>query len=148
MKMSHLLSLLFYFKFISSSHVSPSNQVHIPIVFGTPVVSSVPKDSSHPPPLQVYSHHPTFHGPSDDSLLVLALPPPPALTIEPNIPIVIRKGICPTHTPSRNYTELSYQRLSQPFYTCLSSISSVSIPKIVGDVLEPILVGIKQCLMK
>ena len=30
---------------------------------------------------------------------------------------------------------MSYHRLSQPFYTCLSSISSVSIPKFVGDAL-------------
>jgi len=30
---------------------------------------------------------------------------------------------------------LSYHRLSQPFYTCLLSISSVSIPKIVADAL-------------
>jgi len=53
----------FYFKSLSSPPVSPS-----PIAFDTSVVYSVPKDSSNPPPLQVYS-------PSDDSLLVLALPP-------------------------------------------------------------------------
>jgi len=35
----------FYFKSLSSPHVSPSTLVHIPIVFDTPVVSSVPKDS-------------------------------------------------------------------------------------------------------
>jgi len=60
MHMSHLLSLIFYFKSLSSPPVSLSNQVHIPIVFDTPIVSSIPKDSSHPPPLQVYN-------PSDDS---------------------------------------------------------------------------------
>jgi len=48
--MSHLLSFLFILS-LSSPPVSPSNQVHIPIVFHTPVVSSVPKESSHPPPL-------------------------------------------------------------------------------------------------
>ena len=37
--------------------------------------------------------------------------------------------------PEITYTALSYHRLSQPFYTCFSSISSVSIPKFVGDVL-------------
>jgi len=51
LQMSHLLSLLFCFKSLSSPLVSPSNQVHISIVFDTPEVSSVPKDSSHPPPL-------------------------------------------------------------------------------------------------
>jgi len=40
-----------------------------------------------------------------------------------------------TRNPSPHYTALSYHRLSQTFYTCLSSISFVSIPKSVGDVL-------------
>jgi len=108
--------------------MSPYNQVHIPLVFDTPVVSSVLKDSSHPPPLQVYS-------PSDDSLLVPTLPPPPAPTVELDFPIAICEGICSTCNPTPHYTTLSYHRLSQPFYTCLLSISSVSIPKVVGDAL-------------
>jgi len=95
----------FYFKSLSSPPVSPSNQVHITIVFDTLNVSSVSKDSSHPPPLQVYS-------PSNDSLLVPALLPPPTLIVEPNLPIAIRKGICYTCNPSPHYTALSYQRLS------------------------------------
>ena len=62
--------------------------------------------------------------------------PPPALTIEPDIPITICKGIRFTRNPpSPHYTALSYHRLSQPFYTCLSFISSVSIPKSIGDAL-------------
>jgi len=61
--------------------------------------------------------------------------PPPALTVEPDLPIAIRKGICSTRNPSPHYTALSYHKLSQPFYTCLSSIFSISIPKFVGDVL-------------
>jgi len=73
--------------------------------------------------------------PCDDSLLVPAIPPPPAPIVEPDIPIVIRKGICSTCNPSPHYTALSYHELSQPFYSCLSSISSMSIPKIVGEVL-------------
>ena len=48
--------------------------------------------------------------------------PPSAPTIELDFPIAIRKGIC-------------YHRLYEPFYTCLSSISSVSIPKFVVDAL-------------
>ena len=66
--------------------------------------------------------------------------PPPTSTIEPpivelNLPIAIRKGICSTRNPSPHYTGLSYHRLSQPFNTCLSYISSVSIPKSIGDAL-------------
>jgi len=63
------------------------------------------------------------------------LPSSPASTVEPDLPVVIRKGIRSTHNPSPHYTALSYHRLSQPFYACLSSISSVSIPKSVGDAL-------------
>jgi len=43
-----------------------------------------------------------------------------------------RKGIHYTHNPSPHYTLLSYHRLSQLFYTFISSISSVYIPKIIG----------------
>jgi len=80
--------------------MSSSNQVHIPIVFYTPFVSSIPKDSSHPPLLQVYSHHQTFHRPSNDSLLVLV--PLLSLTpiIKPDLPIAICKGMHSTRNPS------------------------------------------------
>jgi len=40
---------------------------------------------------------------------------------------------------------LSYHRLSQTFYTCLSSISFVSIPKSVGDVLAHL--GWRQAML-
>jgi len=63
------------------------------------------------------------------------LPPLPAPTVKPGLLIAIRKGICSTHNPSSHYTALNYHRLSQFFYACLSSISSVSIPKFVGDAL-------------
>jgi len=56
--------------------LSPSNQVHLLIVFDTPLVSSVPKDSSYRLPLQVYNHRQTSHCPSDNSCLVSASPPP------------------------------------------------------------------------
>jgi len=65
---------------------------------------------------------------------VPAFPPPPAPKVELDLPIVIRKGMCSTRNPSPYYTALSYHRLSKPFYTCLSPISYVSIPKTVGDV--------------
>jgi len=60
---------------------------------------------------------------------------PPAPIVEPGHPIAIRKSIRSTRNPSPHYTALSYHRLSQPFYTCLSFISSVSIPKSRGDAL-------------
>jgi len=103
-------------------------------------MSSAPNDSPPPPTLQTYNCRQTSHRPSADSILVPTPHPPLAPTvepstvepptIEPDLPIDIRKGIRST---SPHYTVLSYHRLSQPFYTCLSSISSVSIPKFVGD---------------
>jgi len=114
--------------------MSPSKQVHILVVFDPPVMSSVPGDSPPPPPLQVYSRRQSSHCPQDDSLVSnpLSLPAP---IVEPDIPIAICKCICSTRNPSPHYNALSYHRLSQPFYICLSSISFVSIPKSVGDAL-------------
>jgi len=125
----------FYFKSSSSPLVSSSNQTYIPIVCDSPVMSNVPTESPPSPPLRVYSRRQTSQRPPSDSPLMSDLLPPPAPTVEPDLPIVIRKGIRSTRNPSPHYTALSYHRLSQPFYTCLSSISSVSIPKSVGDVL-------------
>jgi len=67
-------------------HLCPSYQVHIPVVFDLLVVSSVPKDSPPPPPLQVYIRR-TFHHPLDDSLLVLAPLPLPTLMVDSGLPI-------------------------------------------------------------
>jgi len=60
---------------------------------------------------------------------------PPALTTESYLPIALRKGMRSTRNPSPHYLALSYHRLSLPFYTCLSSLSSVTIPKIVREAL-------------
>nr|XP_027188949.1 leucine-rich repeat extensin-like protein 3 [Cicer arietinum] len=64
-------------------------------------------------------------------------PPPPSLS-DPTLDIfiAIRKGIRPTRNPSPHYIGLSYHRLSPLHYTCLSSLSSVSIPKSPGEALS------------
>ena len=67
----------FYLKSLSSSLVSPSNQIHIPVVFDPLVMSSVPKDSPPPPYFQVYNCHHTSYHPPDNSLLVPTPPPFP-----------------------------------------------------------------------
>jgi len=115
---------------LSSPSISSSNQVNIPLV-----VPSVPNDSPQPPTLQVYSRRQTSHRPSTDFIMVPTPLPLLAPTVEPGLPIVIHKGIRSTRNPSPHYIALSYHRLSQPFYVCLLSISSVSIPKCVGDAL-------------
>jgi len=124
-----------YLKSCPSPSISSSNSVNIPLV-----VPSAPNDSPPPRTLQVYSHRQTSHRPSADSIMVPTPHSPPAPTVEPptvepDLPIVICKGIHSTRNPSPHYTALCYHRLSQPFYTCLSCISYVSIPKSVGDAL-------------
>ena len=46
---------------------------------------------------------------------------------------VLRKGMRSTRNPSPHYIALSYHRLSLPFYTCLSSLSSVTILETVRE---------------
>ena len=125
--------------------MSSSNQTHIPIVCDSRVMSNVPIESPPSPPLKVYSRRQTSQRLPSDSPLVPDLPPPPAPTVKPDLPIAIRKGIHSTRNPSPHYTALSYHRLSQPFYVCLSSISSVSIPKSVGDALAHL--GWRQAML-
>jgi len=110
--------------------MSSSNQVNIPLV-----VPSAPKDSPPLPTLQVNSYRQTSHRPSDESLLMATPHAPPTPKVELDLPIAIHKGIRSTRIPFSHYTYLSYHRLSQPFYSCLLSISFVSIPKFIGDVL-------------
>jgi len=98
-------------------------------------MSSVPTESPPSPPLNVYSHRQTSQCPPSDSPLVPDLLPLPAPTVEPDLPVAICKGIRSTRNPFPHYTALGYHGLSQPFYACLSSISSMSIPKYVGDAL-------------
>jgi len=57
------------------------------------------------------SRRQTSQRPSSDSPLVPDLPPPPAPIVEPNLPVVIHKGIRSTRNPSPHYTALSYHRL-------------------------------------
>jgi len=112
----------FYFKSSSSPLVSSSNQTHIPIVCDSPVMSNVPTESPPSPSLKVYSRRQTSQRSPSDSPLVPDLPTPPTQTVEPDLPVSIRKGIRSTRNPSPHYIALSYHRLSQPFYACLSSI--------------------------
>lgn len=60
----------------------------------------------------------------------------PILPPEPDLPIAIRKGIRSTRNPSPHYIALSYHRLSPLHYTCLASLSSISIPKSADEALS------------
>ncbi|XP_052725873.1 retrovirus-related Pol polyprotein from transposon TNT 1-94 isoform X1 [Vigna angularis] len=131
----------FYFSHLSSSSVPLPVTVDIPLICdppgdAPPILSSPsldshsPQDHPSPPPLQVYSRRNCL---PHDSLRVPPHVSPPAPATESDLPIALRKGIRSTRNPSPHYTVLNYHRLSPSFYTCLSSISSVSIPKSVGD---------------
>ncbi|WVY93382.1 hypothetical protein V8G54_032470 [Vigna mungo] len=122
----------FYFSQLSSSYVPPPTTVDIPIVCD-PLDSHSPQDRPSTPPLQVYSRRNRL---PHDSPPVPPPVSPPTPANESDLPIALRKGIRSTRNPSPHYTVLSYHRLSPSFYTCLSSISSVSIPKSVGDALS------------
>jgi len=60
---------------------------------------------------------------------------PLALTPKSDHPFTLRSGMHSTRNPSPHYISLSYHRLSLPFYTCLSFLSSVTIPKVVHEAL-------------
>jgi len=95
---------------------------------------------SVPPPLQVYSRRHRPQQPASDSPQVPTIVSPLDPTTESPFPpsdllIALRKDICSTRNPSIHYIALSYHKLSSPFYACLSSISSMTIPKSVHDVI-------------
>ena len=61
---------------------------------------------------------------------------PSDLKIESDLPVALHRGICSTRNPSPHYIAFSYHKLSLTFYTHLSSISFVSIPKSVCEALS------------
>nr|XP_027187615.1 proline-rich extensin-like protein EPR1 [Cicer arietinum] len=74
----------------------------------------------------------------DTEVIPNAPSPPPSPLSDPtfDIPIAIRKGIRPTLNPSPHYVGLSYNRFSHLHYICLSSLSSIFIPKSPGEALS------------
>ena len=51
-------------------------------------------------------------------------------------PIAVRKGIRSTRNQCPNYTCLNYQRVSSSYYAFLSSLSSMSVPKTIGEAMS------------
>ena len=66
----------------------------------------------------------------------MAMAPPSTTpsTIDP--PISIRKGTCSSRNPHPIYSFLSYHRLSSPYSTFISTLSSVSLPNTVHEALS------------
>ena len=138
---------------ISSESVSSSSSiVPLQVFLHPPAVSAVPEASpSTPPPpqpsprpppppppppipFQVYNRRP--QQPRDLPPGPPPLPPTPAPQDDLDLPISLRMGKRSTRNPSPHYVHLAYHRLSPSHYTCLSSLSSVSIPKTAGEALS------------
>nr|KYP45441.1 Retrovirus-related Pol polyprotein from transposon TNT 1-94 [Cajanus cajan] len=117
-----------------TSHTSLDDQPTIP----TPALAVV----TDPPPLLVYqrtTRHPqvvpsttppaSFSAPTDS----LAMPPALEHPL-PELPIAIHKGIRTTRNPHPLYAcTLSCHRLSPSYFSFVSSLDSVSIPKSTGE---------------
>ncbi|BAT92618.1 hypothetical protein VIGAN_07138400 [Vigna angularis var. angularis] len=52
----------------------------------------------------------------------------PSLDSDNNWPIALRKGIRSTRNPYPVYNFLSYHRLSPPYFSFVSSLSSIKVP--------------------
>ena len=93
-------------------------------------------------PLQVYHRrHRVVVPPSlaevlADSLPIPSASPAPALPPSAGLPIALRKGNRSTRNPHPIYNFLSYHRLSSPYSTFVSAISSVSLPKSTPEALS------------
>lgn len=70
-----------------------------------------------------------------DSIQVPTIMSLSGLSTESNLPITLSQGIRSTFNPSPHYISISYYRLSLPFYTFLSYICSITIPKFVSNTL-------------
>jgi len=125
--------------------VPPESTIYVPPP-GEPSTTIHGDPLAEPPtprPLQTYQlrqppfvvHVPT---PIPDIEVILDSPssPPPLPDRTTDVPIAIRKGIRPSRNPSPHYIDLCYHRLSPLHYMCLSSLSTISIPKILGEALS------------
>ena len=114
-----------------TTHPPSSNVISLPFIY--PILDSSSVPSATPPrPLQVYIRHPHIDtGPSVDSspmassFRTLILPSPA------DLPIAVRKGTCSSRNLHPIYKFPTYHCLFSPYSTFISTLSSVSLPKIV-----------------
>ena len=128
--------------FEDSPFFSSSESLPVTEVLPLPIISPSIFDDVPSRPLQVYHRHhcsvvplPSTEAPAD-SLPTPSASPTPALPLADNLPIVLRKGNRSTSNPHPIYNFLSYHRLSSPYSTFVSVISSVSLPKNTNEALS------------
>ena len=123
--------------FFSSSESLPVTEVLPLPTISPPIFDDVPSR-----PLQVYHrlHHSIVPLPSAkalaDSLPIPSASPTLALPLADNLLIALQKGNRSTSNPHPIYNFLSYHRLSSPYSTFVSAISSVSLPKNTNETLS------------
>ncbi|XP_061348750.1 uncharacterized protein LOC133294107 [Gastrolobium bilobum] len=106
-----------------------------------PIVTS-PYVPAPDPPLQVYHRRPHPPIPQDidkvpmDSYLPSSTPAVSVLPFEIDLPIPLRKGTRNIRPPPRYSINMSYHHLSPSLFACLSSLSSVSVPKTTSEALS------------
>ncbi|XP_070037129.1 uncharacterized protein [Nicotiana tomentosiformis] len=118
--------------------IAPVPPSTTPVVAPPSIDPVPPHNSVQPyaaPPLLTYHRRPhPASGPGDsrptsDSTRTADLSPL-------SQPIALRKGVRSTLNLNPHYVGLSYHRLSSPHYAFISSLSTVSIPKSIGEALS------------
>ena len=122
--------------YTSLEHPDASEVLPIPQVLLVPKVPIITSPSPIAvPPLLTYKRHPRLAKVSNNSCHA----PDPAPTADlprPIPPLALQKGIRSSRNTNSHYTFLSYHRLSSPHYAFVSSLSSVSISKTIGESLS------------
>ena len=118
-----------------TTHPPSSDVISLPLLYPIPNISSI-APATPPQPLQVYTHHPradighpAYSSPMASSSLTSVLPS------RANLPIAVRKCTRSSHKPHPIYNFLTYHCLSSPYSDFFSTLSSVSLPKIVHEAL-------------
>ena len=128
--------------FEDSPFFSSFESLPVTEVLPLPIISPPIFDDVSSRPLQVcHRRHrvvvplPSTEAPAD-SLPIPSASPTPALPLADNLPIALRKGNRSTRNPHPIYNFLSYHRLSSPYSTFVSTISSISLPKNTNETLS------------
>ena len=119
--------------FFETTPFFPSTTSDIPLEI--PPVVPTPLVAPTPAPLITYQRRPRappavpISDPPASSPAPNVSPPP-----SPDLPIALRKGIRPTRNPNPLYAfSLNCARLSPSYFSFISSLDSVSIPKSTGE---------------
>ena len=128
--------------FEDSPFFSSSESLPVTEVLPLPIISPPIFDDVSSRPLQVYHRRhravvplPSAEAPAD-SLPIPSASSTSALPLADNLPIALRKGNRFTSNPHPIYNFLSYHRLSSPYSSFVSTISSVSLPTNTNEALS------------